>query len=225
MGYCNKYITISPVALQQARALLESEGFEVETPPPELLEQGVLLTACRENADGIEGFLLSAEEIRLLALHRSLSVLDPEPQDARPRWRRESTRDRERAYVEAALAKAVLEVQSAHVGQRNNVLSAAAFGLGQLEHLGLDVDRVTEQLVQAAVSTGLSYQEAQSTAKRGFRKGSGHARGLPPSDLVQSAGGSARGFALNKCDEEGQNPFSANSARHQSVFARKGGRR
>lgn len=222
----SKHITISHEALQQARTVLEAGGYAVETPPPDLLEKGIVLAAHRENADGIEGFLLSAEEIRLLALHRTLAVLDPEHQDARPRWQRPTTRDRERAYVEAALAKAVLEVQSAPRGQRNNVLSAAAYGLGQLEHLGLDEQRVLEELVQAALSTGLDHREAETTARRGWRKGTEHPRDLPPSDLAQSARGSARGFALNKRDGNGQTRFSANSAKRQSVFARgKGGKR
>ncbi|WP_027892007.1 hypothetical protein [Calidithermus chliarophilus] len=220
-----KSIVLDPAHLQQARAVLELEHFEVETPPPDLLERGVILTAYRENADDIEGYLLSAEEIRLLALHRSLSVLDPEHPNEKPRWQRSTTRDRERAYSEAALARAVLEVQSAPVGQRNNVLARAAFGLGQLEHLGLDEHRVLEELVQAALVTGLSHQEALSTAKRGFKKGAQHPRDLPP-DLAQSARGSARPFALNKRDGDGQTRFSANSAKRQSVFARgKGGKR
>lgn len=221
MGYYTKHITISPVALQQARAVLEAEGFTVETPPLDLLEQVVLLTAYRPT-DG-EGYLLSPEEVRLLAYH-GLGALDPEHPDPRPRWQRSSTRNREAAYSEAALARAVLEVQSAPVGQRNNVLSAAAFGLGQLEHLGLDERRVLEELVRAALSTGLPHAEAESTARRAWGKGTQHPRDLPP-DLAQSAEGSARPFALNKRDGNGQNPFSANSARHQSVFARRGGKR
>ncbi|MGK0618624.1 hypothetical protein [Meiothermus cerbereus] len=218
-----KHITISPEALQQARAVLEAEGYVAEAPTLDLLERGVILAAYRA-ADG-EGYLLSAAEVRLVA-HHGLPALDPDHPDPRPRWERSSTRDRERAYAEAALARAVLEVQSAPVGQRNNVLARAAFGLGQLEHLGLDEHRVLEELVQAALATGLTHQEALSTARRSFERGSREPRDLPPSDLAQSARGSARGFALNKRDGDGQNPFSANSARHQSAFARgKGGKR
>ncbi|WP_027883495.1 hypothetical protein [Meiothermus rufus] len=216
-----KYISIQLALLQQARAALELEGFEVETPPPDLLEKGVLLTAYRP-ADG-EGYLLSPEEVRLLACH-GLAALDPEHPDPRPRWQRPTTRDRERAYAEAALARAVLEVQSASVGQRNNALARAAYGLGQLERLGLDESRVVQALIDAALATGLEHREALSTARRGFKKGTEHPRDLPP-DLVQSAGGSARPFALNQRDNNRQTRFSANSARHQSVFARKGGRR
>ncbi|RIH84004.1 hypothetical protein Mterra_02111 [Calidithermus terrae] len=179
----SKHITISPEALQQARAVLEAEGFATETPPPDLLERGVLLTAYNP-ANG-EGYLLDAAEVRLVAYH-GLAALDPEHPDPRPRWERATTRDRERAYAEAALARAVLDVQSAPVGQRNNVLSAAAFGLGRLEHLGLDEQRVLDELVQAALVTGLSHQEAQSTTRRAWAKGTEHPRDLPPSDLGYS---------------------------------------
>ncbi|HEU4741030.1 MAG TPA: hypothetical protein VFS50_05460 [Meiothermus sp.] len=177
---CTKHITISPEALQQAREVLEAEHFTVESAPLDLLERGVLLTAYRA-ADG-EGYLLNSEEIRLLAYH-GLAALDPEHPDPRPRWERATTRDRERAYAEAALARAVLEVQSAPIGERNTILSRAAYGLGQLEHLGLDEGRVLDELVQAALVAGLPYREAESTARRGWRKGVEHPRVLPPSDL------------------------------------------
>lgn len=217
-----KHISFQVHVLQQACEALEAKGFTVETPPPDLLEKGVILTAY--NPERGEGYLFSPEEVRLLAYH-GLAALDPEPQDARPRWQRDTTRNREAAYAEAALARAVLEVQSAAPGERNNTLSRAAYGLGQLEHLGLDETRVLEELVQAALVTGLSHQEALSTAKRGFKKGAQHPRDLPP-DLAQSARGSARPFALNKRDGDGQTRFSANSAKRQSVFARgKGGKR
>lgn len=175
-----KYISLQLELLQQARAVLEAKGFTVETPPPDLLEKGVILTAYNP-ANG-EGYLLDAAEVRLLA-HHGLAALDPEPQDARPRWQRDTTRNREAAYAEAALARAVAEVQSAPPGQRNNTLSRAAYGLGQLEHLGLDEQRVLEELVQAALSTGLAHREALSTAKRGFERGAQHPRDLPVSDL------------------------------------------
>jgi hypothetical protein len=205
--------------LRQACAALELEGFEVETPPPDLLEQGVILTAYHHDRE--EGFLLSPEEVRLVAIH-GLAALDPEPTDPRPRWQRSSTRNREQAYAEAALARAVLEVQSAPRGNRNNTLAKVAFGLGQLEHLGLDESRVVQALFDAALATGLEHREALSTARRGFKKGTEHPRDLPP-DLVQSAKGCANPFALNKSDKDGHSRFSA--AKHQSVFARKGGKR
>lgn len=216
-----KSIVLDPAHLQQARAVLELEHFEVETPPPDLLERGVILTAYRP-ADG-EGYLLSPEEVRLLAYH-GLAALDPEPTDPRPKWQRSSTRNREQAYAEAALARAVLEVQSAPRGVRNNTLAKVAFGLGQLEPLGLDESRVVQALVDAALATGLEHREALSTARRGFKKGTEHPRDLPP-DLAQSAEGSAKGFALNKRDKDGHSRFSANGAQHHSVFARKGGKR
>lgn len=203
--------------LHQACAVLELEGFEIETPPLDLLEKGVILTAYHHARE--EGFLLSDEEVRLVAIH-GLAALDPEPTDPRPRWQRSSTRNREQAYAEAALARAVLEVQSAPRGNRNNTLAKVAFGLGQLEHLGLDESRVVQALVDAALATGLEHREAQSTAKRGFQKGAEH-----PRDLAQSAEGSAGGFALNKRDKDGHSRFSANGAQHHSVFARKGGKR
>lgn len=178
-----KHISFQVYVLQQACEALEAKGFAVETPPPDLLEKGVILTAYRA-ADG-EGYLLSPEEVRLLAYH-GLAALDPEPQDARPRWQRDTTRNREAAYAEAALARAVAEVQSAPPGQRNNTLSRAAYGLGQLEHLGLDESRVLEELVQAALVTGLDHREALSTARRSFERGSREPRDLPPSDLGHS---------------------------------------
>jgi hypothetical protein len=82
----------------------------------------------------------------------------------------------------------VLEVQSTPVGQRNNVLARVAFGLGRLEHLGLDRVRVLEALEEAALSTGLSLQEARTTARRAWAKGAQHPRDLPPSSPFPAKG-------------------------------------
>jgi hypothetical protein len=177
-----KHTTIDLVALRQAREVLESAGYLVHTPPPELLEKGVLLAAHHPGRK--EGHLLSPPEVRLVAYH-GLAALDPEPTDPRPRWERPATRAREQAYAESALARAVLEVQSAPPGSRNNVLARVAFGLGRLEHLGLDRVRVLEALEEAALSTGLEHREALSTARRAWAKGAQHPRDLPVSDIPQ----------------------------------------
>jgi hypothetical protein len=168
-------------ALKQAIENLEQDGFQVQTPPPEMLGHGVVLTAYHPERE--EGFLLSGPEVQLVARY-GLAALDPhrEPDERKPRWQREDSRKREQKYVEAALARAVQEVQSAAPGNRNNALARAAWSLGRLEALGLDRERALAELEQAALSTGLSLAEARTTAVRSFEAGAKRPRDLPPNN-------------------------------------------
>ncbi|GIW28189.1 MAG: hypothetical protein KatS3mg070_1552 [Meiothermus sp.] len=161
--------------LAAARVTLEAAGFTVETPPPAVLEHNVLLVAY--HPETFEGYLLTPQEIKLVA-YQGLVTLDSGYPDPRPRWQRDERRRAEK-YVEAALARAIVEVQSAAPGNRNNVLSRVAFSLGQLENLGLDRMRVQDALEEAALSIGLSLQEARCTIRRGLEKGSQAPRDLP----------------------------------------------
>lgn len=163
------HFTIDGANLLEAAAGLEAEGFEVHAPPPQILAAGVVLAAYRQ-AD-CEGYLLSAPEVRLVALH-GIAALDPHrSEDASPRWGHPNAKNRERAYVEAALARAIAEVASAPMGNRNNTLTRAAYSLGRLEALGLDPEKALEELVQAAAAAGLDYREAEATARRALKKG------------------------------------------------------
>lgn len=177
-------IHINRQALEQARQLLEDAGFEVQAPPPTMLERGVILAAYRDSDN--EGYLLGDSEIRLLAYH-GMSAIDPDHPDPRPRWERDSTRDREAAYVEAALAHAVAEIATAAAGNRNNALNRAAFSLAGLEWLGLDRERAVHELVQAAITAGLASSEAAMTAQAAWRRGSEKPRDLPRSSGLKWA--------------------------------------
>ncbi|MBO1436083.1 hypothetical protein [Meiothermus sp. CFH 77666] len=180
-------LNISRADLLKAAAALAIENFEVHTPPPNMLGAGIVLAAYRPG-DG-EGFMLSAAEVRLVAQH-GIAALDPHNQgDDVPRWQRPDAKNRERAYVEAALARAIAEVSTAPVGNRNNVLARAAYGLGRLEALGLDLEKALQELIQAAAAAGLEVREAETTARRALAKGALNPLELPDREPQKSQRG------------------------------------
>ena len=66
------------------------------------------------------------------------------------------------------------------VGQRNHGLNRAAFRLGQLVAGGeLAADLVHDELLAAALSTGLGEREATRTIRSGLRAGEGSPRRAP----------------------------------------------
>lgn len=68
-------------------------------------------------------------------------------------------------------------VRNAAPGQRNVALNRSSFLAGKDVARGLiDVGTVQQQLVQAAVDTGLTYQEAMATATAAIRRGSNAAQ-------------------------------------------------
>ncbi len=78
--------------------------------------------------------------------------------------------------VRVALAREVSNVDFAAPGQRNNVLNAAAFNLGQLVGPHLDEDEVRDALTEAALGAGLDPAEVAATIASGLSKGMAHPR-------------------------------------------------
>lgn len=170
--------------IAEAVAVLAENGYEVSAPPLPMLQRGILLTAY--NLASGDGYLLAAAEVRLLAFYGDMRILAPDCAAGQARWQHPDV-NRERAYVEAALARAVAEVAAAPEGNRNNLLVRAAFALGGLEHLGLDRERTVFELAQAAVAAGLHLSEAEATARGGFARGAEQPREMPESQSRQTA--------------------------------------
>jgi hypothetical protein len=211
------HVNFNMADLEVAVHVLGEAGCETHTPPPHMLARGVLLAAWRP-ATG-DGFLLTDAEVRLLAHYQDVRILDDGYGDGRARWERPGTANREQAYIEAALARAVEEVAAAPVGTRNAVLVRAAYSLGGLEHLGLDRERAILELAQAAVAAGLGQAEAQYTAKRGFVKGAEQPRELPEPGYSETWAGTptkASSFARFFCDEQGPSGDRGKRAKDRS---------
>lgn len=74
-------------------------------------------------------------------------------------------------YLAGALKRAVSLVREAPVGERNATLNRETFSLAGLAHAGLDRAQVEHEVIAAAVESGLSPREAQSTFCSAWDKG------------------------------------------------------
>lgn len=82
-------------------------------------------------------------------------------------------------YTHAALRNESEAVALAPEGTRNTRLNLAAFSMGTLiSACGMDVKEVTESLMQAAISSGLSREEIDKTILSGLTAGMKHPRGI-----------------------------------------------
>lgn len=84
------------------------------------------------------------------------------------------------AYIEKALTDEVTRVEGTREGERNETLFRASCALGGLLHLGLDEDRVIEELSLAASRTGLPDDETGRTIAGGLERGASNPRGIAP---------------------------------------------
>src|SRR5262249_51911277 len=83
------------------------------------------------------------------------------------------------AYADAAVRGEANEVALSPTGQRNSRLNLAAYRLGQLVGASLLTEgAVTDSLVSAATSAGLSQREARATIRSGLLAGLSHPRGV-----------------------------------------------
>lgn len=85
-------------------------------------------------------------------------------------------------YGLAALRREVADVRRAVVGERNHRLNRAAFSLGMLAAGGeLDEDLVEDELLTAALATGLPDREARASIRSGLAAGAREPRRRPAS--------------------------------------------
>ena len=75
------------------------------------------------------------------------------------------------AGVATAFDFEVMRMQSAQDGERNHVLNATAYNLGQLVGDHLDADEVREALTDAALEAGLEPDEIMTTLESGLNDG------------------------------------------------------
>lgn len=85
------------------------------------------------------------------------------------------------AYVRRVLEDEIHAVRLAEPGARNEILYEAAKGVGRSLHAGdLTRDEVTEELLDAALVSGLSEEEARSTIRSGLGDGEQNPRLIYP---------------------------------------------
>lgn len=80
-------------------------------------------------------------------------------------------------YAAAAANREIDRVRDSSNGSRNENLNSAAFNLGELVVLGLlDRPAIEHDLLTAALTAGMSEQEARATLRSGFEAGTGNGR-------------------------------------------------
>jgi putative DNA primase/helicase len=85
-------------------------------------------------------------------------------------------------YLAVALARAVIAIRFAAVGERNNTLVKEAFSISRLPWPGSERKEVLEQLISAGVGCGLSREEATDSARRAWAAGEDAPRRDVPRD-------------------------------------------
>lgn len=168
-------VSFSTELLEQTADFLTAEGFEVRAAPLELLERGVVLTAF--HPEKLDGYLIEPAELGMIT-RLGMAYLDPYAEGREePRYIREDSKKRMKAYAEAVLAKRVAEVESAQPGIRNTALNSAAYTLGR--YLGWEAyseEEAARELLKAAIMAGLEPQEAEPTIRRALEQGASNPR-------------------------------------------------
>ncbi|MGL4608128.1 MAG: hypothetical protein ACRCYY_00360 [Trueperaceae bacterium] len=206
-------ITVNPQKFQEAVSVLENAGHTVTFAPIELWSHRCVLTAF--NPVTGEGYLIGSDELGLLC-HYGIAYLNPH-NFSEPRYKAKDNVNRLKHYAEAVLARAIVDIQTAQPGTRNQTLYKAAFVIGRyLLGWHLDPDSVQAQLLDAALQSGLQggEREARTTIKSGLKAGQKQAR--DPDDLMNNSpfdehpSSSNKSQALsskNRFDEQHHNPL------------------
>lgn len=125
------------------------------------------------------------------------------------------------AWLAKALEDEAAEVAAAAPGTRNTTLNRAAFKVGQLLPLGLDRVEAVRALMEAALSTGLDYDEAQRHTLRGLDQGEENPRQAPI--LREQARGEQRSHATAKPAPSGPREAAPQESNGLRLDARKAG--
>lgn len=128
-----------------------------------------------------EGKLLDWRELKDLA---SLTGEPPKQQHQQPSYNQTSGNKAKSAYVQAAIDGEISKIKNTVEGERNNTLNSAAFALAQLLRTGLiDESTIKSSLEGAALSVGLSRDEARRTIESGIAAGRKQPRTIPEKEF------------------------------------------
>jgi hypothetical protein len=174
-------MTVDPVKLQRAKAVLEAAGYTVHLVPVELWQHRALLSAWHSETK--EGFLIGSDELGLVC-HYGVEYLDPYKYGRdQPRYKDADNPNRIRHYAEAILSRHIFEIESASPGTSNTTLNRSAFILGRyLFGWQLDPDSIQGQLLEAAIHRGIPEYEAKVVIRAGLKAGSKNPRN--PDELL-----------------------------------------
>lgn len=154
-----------------------------------------------------DGNLLDWRELKDLVV---LIEEPPKQQYQQSFYNHISTNKAKSAYVQAALDDEVARIRSSVEGERNSTVNKAAFALAQLLHTNLiDETTIRIELESAALSLGLSKDEAKRTIKSGIAAGRKQPRIIDESNYSASyqKPSSTQTPAKNKAEEKQDKPI------------------
>jgi hypothetical protein len=173
--------------LRAATLELTKAGFEVSSGTPDLLADGIALTAYRAHDDfgALVAFPELGQIVRYGAVYLWAGSLDSKP---KPFGQRDI-----RSRLESYIAKICLDVASTPAGQgiRQQTLSRAAYKIGGLAagH-DLDSEPFKTQLEEAGLASGLEPHRVRATVQAGLRAGTRNPQELEnrpaPNHLMQN---------------------------------------
>lgn len=119
-------------------------------------------------------------------------------------------------YIQAALDGEVAIVRSATKGERNTTVNKAAFALSQFLHTNLiDETTIKTELENAALSVGLSRDEARRTIESAIAAGCKHPRPIPDRGLQQKP------YTVNRPEQPSDNSlFNSDNSNYTNDHSR-----
>jgi hypothetical protein len=157
-------LTCDLAALRKAACHLLEAGFTLPDVPMSLLLEGVVMVAYNQTTD--EGAIIKACELGAFA-HYGVAHLRRGEAVPKPFVDRSEVQK-----LEAFIARVVSGLESSGAGNREALLSKAAFTLGGLVGAGqLEQGYITQELLERGVSAGLPLPETRSSVARNLRKG------------------------------------------------------
>jgi hypothetical protein len=170
-------------------------GYTPRVAPYELWRHSCLIAIW--HPDKRQGYLISHLELGLIVHYGIETYLNPHNFSV-PIYKDELHPNRLRAFAESAIARAIVDVETAAPGTSNAALNRAAFVLGRFA-LGwhIDPDSIQGQLLEAAMQRGTNKGEARAVIASGYKTGQRTPK--EPSDL------------LGKKSEHGSSPWAKSS--------------
>ena len=154
--------------LKAARRELEQAGFTVSSATPDLLADGVVMTAYRSSDDA--GYLVAFRELGHLVHYGAVYLWGGDLESSPKPWVQRDIRSRLETYI----SKVCQSVSSTAPGQGNRqaTLAKAAYSVGGLaEGHGVDPEAFRSQLEDAGQACGLEPHRVTATVQTSLRAG------------------------------------------------------
>ena len=154
--------------LKAARRELEQAGFTVSSATPDLLADGVVMTAYRSSDDA--GYLVAFRELGHLVHYGAVYLWGGDLESSPKPWVQRDIRSRLETYI----SKVCQSVSSTAPGQGNRQaeLAKAAYSVGGLaEGHGVDPEAFRSQLEEAGQACGLELNRIKATVQTSLRAG------------------------------------------------------